>query len=357
MSVETPVKKSAITTSPTTSSEFNKDDVIPPSLYERITTIRITEPQRILERAHARLRNEHVAPDGRLSIVAADHPARFVTKAGDDALVMADRHDYLARLVHLLKHDAVDGVMASMDILEELFIIDSLYLEEKKPSFLNNKLMMVSLNRGGLAGSAWELDDPLTGPSAKSIRNYRLDGSKLLLRVDLHHADSLKTMMYCQKALKKLTPLDLPIFLEPLPVHSTQNENGTLDITLSKNPDDYIRLIGVASALGEASRNLWLKLPVVGSQTDMARIAGATTLPIVLLGGGKSDTPTQVATDLMTTMQSAHNICGLMLGRNLMFPNGQKENPLPLAATLFTLCHDPKLRDYTKTDLSEKIKL
>ncbi len=88
----------------------------------------------------------------------------------------------------------------------------------------------------------------------------------------------------------------------------------------------------------------------------MARIAGATTLPIVLLGGGTSNTPTQVASELMTAMQSAHNVCGLMLGRNLMFPNGQKENPLPLANTLFNLCHDPKLRDYTQHELSEKIK-
>ena len=52
-----------------------------------------------------------------------------MTKVGDDALAMADRHEYLARILRVLSGNRVDGVMATMDILDDLLIVDGLLRE------------------------------------------------------------------------------------------------------------------------------------------------------------------------------------------------------------------------------------
>src|SRR6266511_1909754 len=133
--------------------------------------------------AKTRKRREALSADGRLNILAADHPARRVTRVGDDALRMADRHSYLARIVRVLQSDKVDGVMATMDILEDLLILHDLILEAGGPGLLDDRLLIVSLNRGGLAGASWEMDDPITGASPGTCADMGLDGAKLLLRI------------------------------------------------------------------------------------------------------------------------------------------------------------------------------
>src|SRR6185503_18999665 len=49
--------------------------------------------------------------------------------------------------------------MSSMDVLEDLLVIHHLILESGGPALLDNRLLIASLNRGGLAGSSWEMDD------------------------------------------------------------------------------------------------------------------------------------------------------------------------------------------------------
>src|SRR5947208_9378426 len=49
-----------------------------------------------------------------------------------------------------------------------------------------------------------------------------------------------------------------------------------------KTAEALARLAGVASALGDSSRYLWLKLPYC---EDYEVVARSTTLPILLLGG------------------------------------------------------------------------
>ena len=134
---------------------------------------------------------------------------------------MADRREYLARILRVLSSDRVDGVMATMDILEDLLTIDGLLRKAGEQTFLDNRVLIASLNRGGLAGSAWELDDPMTGATAAISKDWRLDGVKVLLRVDEIEPASLKTMLACAQAINESNALQLPMFLEPLPVRRT----------------------------------------------------------------------------------------------------------------------------------------
>ena len=50
---------------------------------------------------------------------------------------------------------------------------------------LEDKLVFSSINRGGLQGAAFELDDRPTGYDVAGTREAGFDGAKMLLRIDL----------------------------------------------------------------------------------------------------------------------------------------------------------------------------
>src|SRR2546423_15605003 len=131
---------------------FLDTEFLPASTMATITEMRVTDPECSLRSAKVRKRRSNLTLDGKLNILAADHPARRVTKVGDDPLRMANRHSYLARIARVLQSDVVDGVMATMDVLEDLLILHHLMLEAGGRGLLDDRLLIVSLNRGGVAG-------------------------------------------------------------------------------------------------------------------------------------------------------------------------------------------------------------
>jgi len=308
---------------------FLRKDYFPDSLLARLTETRVSDPDFAWRAARMRVRRERLAPSGKLNILAADHPARNVTKVGADPLAMSDRRDYLARIVRVLSSERVDGIMATMDILEDLIAIDGFLRAAGAPLLLDGRVLIASLNRGGLAGSSWELDDPVTGPSPATCRDWRLDGAKLLLRVDEREPASLKTMMACAQAINESNARGLPMFLEPLPV--TRTEKGYVVV---KTPEALARLAGVASALGDSSRNLWLKLPHCEGYETVAR---ATTLPILLLGGESAGDPAPFLRQLGAALAAGPNVRGALVGRNVLYPGD--EDPLAMAEAAGGIVH------------------
>ena len=103
---------------------FSSKQFFPDALLARLTETRVNDPDFAWRAARVRTRRERLAPAGKLNILAADHPARNVTKVGAEPLAMADRRDYLARILRVLSSERVDGIMATMDILEDLLAID-----------------------------------------------------------------------------------------------------------------------------------------------------------------------------------------------------------------------------------------
>jgi DhnA family fructose-bisphosphate aldolase class Ia len=197
-------------------------------------------------------------------------------------------------------------------------------------TFLDNRVLIASLNRGGLAGSAWELDDPMTGATAAISKDWRLDGVKVLLRVDEIEPASLKTMLACAQAINESNALQLPMFLEPLPVRRT--DKGW---TVVKTAEALARLAGVASALGDSSRYLWLKLPYCDGFETVAR---STTLPILLLGGESAGDPAPFLRQLESAMAAGTNVRGAMVGRNVVFPGD--DDPLAIAEAAGGIIHN-----------------
>lgn len=308
---------------------FSSFDFLPEEVVARLTATRIEDPRFSRRAAEARLRRPRFAPGGNLNLLAADHPARRVTRVGDDPLAMADRRDFLSRILRVLTAESVDGVMATMDVLEDLLSVDGFLRASGGRPLLDGKLLIGSLNRGGLAGACWEMDDPMTGPSAKTCWEWGLDGTKILLRIDDADACSLKTMLAAARAITEANALGLPTFLEPLP--AVRTEKG---VSVVKSREALARITGVASALGDSSCNLWLKLPHCDGFETVAR---ATTLPVLLLGGESAGDPAPFLRQLESAMAAGHNVRGALVGRNVLYPG--TEDPLAMAEAAGAIVH------------------
>ena len=172
--------------------------------FERLRELRAHHPGAIAEAAASRDRRALLRRDGRLLIVAADHPARGAFGVRDVADAMADRYDLLRRLVITLQRPGVDGVLGTPDIIEDLLLLGA----------LDGKIVIGSMNRGGLQGAAFELDDRFTGYDAATIAAMGFDGGKMLSRIDLSDAGSVATLESCGRAITDLAGHGLMAMVE-----------------------------------------------------------------------------------------------------------------------------------------------
>jgi len=308
---------------------FASEVFLPARLWEKLTEIRRDDPERPRRSANERAPRERPWRTERLNILAADHPARRVTTVRGDALAIANRRDQLARVARVLQSETCDGVMATMDVLEDLLVLDDLLRSAGEPPLLDGKLLIVSLNRGGLAGTSWEMDDPVTGPPPEVCSNWGFDGTKLLLRICDEEPDSLKTMLACADAITRTNALGLPTFLEPLPVVKTDAGYKVVKTAVA-----LAKIVGVAAALGDSSRYLWLKLPYCEHYELVAR---ATSLPILLLGGEAGGDARGFLGELAQGLAAGPNVRGALAGRNVLYP--VDEDPLVMAAAAGAIIH------------------
>jgi hypothetical protein len=269
----------------------------------RVVETRALHPERIAELAAGRQQPTGLAGQtGRLLLVAADHPARGALRAGDDPLAMGDRTELLDRLVRALDRPGVDGVLGTADVIEDLLLLGA----------LEGKVVIGSMNRGGLAGTSFEIDDRFTGYDAASIASAGYQGGKMLLRIDPQDPATPATMQACAQAVGELAAHRVMAMVEPF--ISGRDEAGRMRNDLST--EAVVRSATVAAGLAPTSAHTWLKLPVVD---DMETVLAATTLPVVLLGGEVSaDQDAQFAA--WSKALASPNVRGMVVGRTLLFP-------------------------------------
>ncbi|MBL1092938.1 MULTISPECIES: Cgl0159 family (beta/alpha)8-fold protein [Streptomyces] len=272
-----------------------------------LATLRARQPGAVAEAAARRTRRPLIGDSGRLMIVAADHPARGALAVGDRRLAMANRLDLLERLVLALSRPGVDGVLATADILEDLLLLGA----------LEGKVVMGSMNRGGIAGASFEMDDRFTGHRPQDLARLRFDAGKLLLRIDYDDPGSLTTMEATARAIDAMAERELPVFVEPF---LSSRIDGRVRNDLG--PEAVIRSAAIASGLGGTSAYTWLKLPVTDDPEAMARVCEATTLPTVLLGGdiGSTVREQEAAYEKWAKALRLPTVQGLVVGRSLLYP-------------------------------------
>ncbi|MFF4545757.1 deoxyribose-phosphate aldolase [Streptomyces sp. NPDC001406] len=269
-----------------------------------LATVRARHPEAIAEAAARRVRRPLLGDDGRLMIVAADHPARGALGVGGRGLAMANRSDLLERLCVALSRPGVDGVLATADVLEDLLLLGA----------LDGKVVMGSMNRGGLAGASFEMDDRFTGHRAEDIERLRFDAGKLLLRIDYSDPGSLTTLESTARAVDDMAARRLPVFVEPF---ISRRTGGAVRNDLSA--EAVTRSIAIASALGGTSAYTWLKLPVTENPDDMAEVMETSTLPAVLLGGEIGDDQ-EGAYERWRKALRLPTVHGMVVGRSLLYP-------------------------------------
>jgi hypothetical protein len=282
----------------------------------RVRELRAARPEAIAEAAAARRRRPLLGTDGRLMIVAADHPARGALGVRAVADAMADREDLLRRLVVALGRPGVDGVLGTPDVLEDLLLLGA----------LEDKVVIGSMNRGGLQGAAFELDDRFTAYDAATIASMGFDGGKMLTRIDTADPGTVVTLEATGRAVSELAARKLMAMVEPF---QSSRVDGRVVNDLSAAA--VVRSVAIAGGLGVTSAYTWLKLPVVD---DMATVMAATTLPSLLLGGDPSGHPDETYAKWRGAL-ALPGVRGLVVGRALLYPpDGDVAAAVDIAAGL-----------------------
>lgn len=270
--------------------------------FRGLVETRVRHPEAIAEAAARRRRPASLlGSHGRLMMIAADHPARGALRAGDRPLAMGDRADLLDRLVLALSRPGVNGVLGTPDVLEDLLLLGA----------LDDKVAVGSMNRGGLAGTTFEMDDRFTGYDAASIAAAGLEGGKMLIRIDPDDPATVVTLESCARAVGDLAGHGLMAMVEPFISHRVDGR-----VRNELTAEAMVRAMTVAAGLGRTSAHTWLKVPIV---EDMERAMAATTLPAVILGGEVSADP-EAAFASWSKALSLPTVQGLVIGRSLLYP-------------------------------------
>jgi hypothetical protein len=176
---------------------------------------------------------------------------------------------------------------------------------------LEDKVVVGSMNRGGLAGTVFEIDDRFTGYDADAVDRMGFQGGKMLLRIDPEDPATAPTLEACGRAVGDLADRGLMAMVEPFISHRV---DGRVRNDLST--EAVIRSATVAAGLGRSSAHTWLKLPVID---DMEPVLAATTLPVLLLGGEvAADQDAQFAT--WAQVLGNPQVRGMVVGRSLLYP-------------------------------------
>ena len=274
---------------------------LPISKYHALQDIRVQEPKALQRTLKKRARRSIPGIDGHLMLLAADHTARGMLAVGSDKLAIADRYTLLDKLVRGLAVEGVDGVMASADILEELAWLGA----------LEEKIAIGTMNRGGVIGASWELDDRLTAYDAHHIAEMGLDGGKTLLRIEDTDPGVARTLEMVATLTTQLSDQGLMSMIEPLPYLKNAEGRAVLD----PSEERLIKVVAIASGLGSSSAHTWLKIP---ASANPEKVAATTTCPILLLGGDPGSNWAQVFANWERALKVS-NIRGLVPGRALLY--------------------------------------
>lgn len=290
--------------------------------YQGLIDARLFSPQSLQDALANRTRKDLSQWDGRLLIIAADHTARGKISLGSDPVAMADRFTLLERLTACLAMPEVDGVLGSADVLEELAWLGA----------LDGKIAIGTMNRGGIIGASWELDDRLTSYDVDHVADMGLDGGKSLIRIDYTDSAVARTLEHVAAWTTQLADRKLMAMLEPLPYR--KNADGLAE--LNPDPDALIKVVAIASGLGASSAYTWLKVP---PSERMDEVAGATSMPILMLGGEPKGDASDIY-DAWDQGMSQPNIRGVLAGRTLLYPaDGDSHSAVRRASAIVRPTH------------------
>ena len=295
--------------------EFKTEEFFPERILNAITDVRVNEPEAVLEEAEKRVRREALTRDGKLTILAADQAARLVTEAKGEPVAMGDRLELLGRVLRVIAVSDFDGVVGTPDLVEDLLIVNHLVKDKGGPGFLDEKVILGSMDLSG------GMDNRFASFTAEAIERMRLDGAKLTLRLEEDEIASNRDIERCAEAIVELNRLGVPVFLKALPA--------------KMDAEALVKIISIASALGDSSVRTWLMIPYC---QGYERVARATALPILMVGDEATGDPRGMLEGFAQGMRSGANVRGVSVGREVLLPG--RDDPFAVAMAVYKVIHE-----------------
>ncbi len=240
-------------------------------------------------------------------VLAADHRARGVPTI--------ERYgEYLTALEAALPH--CDGILATTRPLVDL---------RARGALRHDQHTYLSLNRTGLSGAAFELDDRLVATVAQAAAD-RWSGVKIMTRLAFDDPGGAAALELLGRVLGEARASGLEALVEPVVWR-----NGAM----SRVTDDVVLAAVVANDLGAPL----LKVPVPdespgGPRTDaVARVVAAVGVPVLFLGGPHRGSLDDLLCETRDVMAGGGG--GLAIGRNVIL----QPDPASVAAQLAAVVH------------------
>jgi len=245
--------------------------------------------------------------DGRLLVLAADHRARGVPTI--------ERYgDYLVVLAAALAH--CDGILATAQPLGDLAHGGSLAAGQRT---------YLSLNRTGLAGTAFELDDRLVATVGRAAADG-WTGVKLMTRIAPDDPGGAAALELLGRVLEEAHGAGLEALVEPVVWR---------DGRMSRAVDDVVLGAVVAHDLGAPL----LKVPVPdeppgdGRARAVRRVVDSVGVPVLFLGGPRR-VPGEPVDDVARDVMDG-GAAGLAVGRAVI----EDPDPAGVAGRLAGIVH------------------
>ena len=187
---------------------------------------------------------------------------------------------------------------------------------------LEDRVAVGTMNRGGLAGAAWELDDRFTAYDPEHLVAANLDAGKMLLRIDGRDPGTVPTLARLRPGGRRAQrPADAWRWSSRsrTPRTPPARRSGTTTRCSSS------RRSASAPPSAASSAYTWLKIQATA---DIATVAAMTTQPLLLLGGAPGPDPAATFAAWEAALAEP-TVRGLVVGRALLYPAGRRRRTPP----------------------------
>jgi DhnA family fructose-bisphosphate aldolase class Ia len=241
-------------------------------------------------------------------ILAADHRARAV-------LTTENWSEFFGALAQALPF--CDGILATAQPLAGLAAAGHISAGHRT---------YLSINRTGLAGSAFELDDRLVASVARAASDG-WTGVKHMTRIDFEDPVTASALELLGQVLEQSRDAELEALVEPLVWHQGR---------IRRDPDAVVLAAVIAHDMGAPI----IKVPVPAAppgeerQRAVARVVASVGVPVLFLGGPRTEEGRDRVLDEVRDVMAGGG-AGMAMGRTLY----QDPEPAAMAGLVEALVH------------------